>query len=186
MHTVLVLEMQNDMVLEGSPVNIGEMARAIVPNLQRLLAAARERKTPLIYANLCCIPGDPLFAKYPAVHCRPGTTGVEVIEELRPEEGDYVVPIYRMDPFIHTSLEHTLRALGVTTLVVTGNTTEVSCLLAAMGAFQRGFNVIVVTDCCASWTEERHQIGLNYLKLFGKLIKQLTLDETIALLEGGA
>ena len=55
-----------------------------------------------------------------------------------------------------------------------------------MGAFQRGFDVIVVTDCCASWNEERHQIGLNYLKLFGKLIKQLTLTEAIALLEGGA
>ncbi len=183
MYGILVLEMQNDMVLENSPVNIGEMSRAIVPNIQRLLTIARANDTPVVYANLTCIPGDPLFQRYPAAHCIPGTSGVEVIAELKPQEEDYVVPIYRMDAFIHTGLEHILRALDITTLLVTGNTTEVSCLLTAMGAFQRGFDVIVVTDCCASWNEERHQLGLNYLKLFAKLIPQLTLDETIARLE---
>jgi len=181
MHAVLVMEMQKDVIPKGSPVEIGEMGRAIVPNIQKLLDAARERKVPLIYANLCSIPGDPLFKKWPVAHCVPGTPGIEVIDELKPKDGDYVVHIYAMNAFLHTDLEHILRALGVATLIMTGISTDASCLLTAMEAFQRWFDVIMVSDCCASWNEERHQRGLNYLKPFTKI---LNCEEVIKLLKG--
>lgn len=181
MYAVLVMEMQKDIVLEGGPAEVGEMGRTTVLKIQKFLDAARESKVPIIYANLCSIPGDPLFKKWPRAHCVPGTTGIEVVDELKPKAGDYVVDIYAMDAFLRTDLEHILRASGVTTLIMTGLTTDASCLLTAMEAFQRWFDVVMVSDCCASWNEERHQRGLNYLKPFTKILHS---DEVIKLLKG--
>jgi nicotinamidase-related amidase len=181
MYAVLVLEMQKDTVSEGGAVEMGERGRTIVPNIQRLIDAARERKVPIIYGNLCCIPSDSLVKKFPIAHCVIGTPGTDVIEELKPEAGDYLMNTYAIDAFIHTSLEHVLRALGIATVIVTGITTDGSCLLTAMGAFQRSFNVVLVSDGCVTYNEERQQAALKYLKPF---VKILNSDEVIKLLKG--
>jgi len=159
---------------------MGERGRAIVPNIQRLIDAARERKVPIIYSNLCCIPSDPLVKKFPIAHCEVGTPGREVIEELKPEPGDHLVDTYAIDAFLHTSLEHILRALGITTVIVTGTTTDGSCLLTAMGALQRSFNVVVVSDGCVTYNDERQQAALKYLKPFAKI---LTTEELLSQLK---
>ena len=176
MYAVLVLEMQKDTISKGGAVEMGERGRAIVPNIQRLIDAAGERKVPIIYANLCCIPSDPLIKKFPIAHCVIGTTGSEVIEELKPKAGDYLVNTYAIDAFLHTSLEHILRALGIATVIITGTTTDGSCLLTAMGALQRSFNVVVVSDGCVTYNEERQQAALKYLKPFAKI---LTTEEVL-------
>ncbi len=181
MYAVLVLEMQKDTISKGGAVDMGERGRAIVPNIQRLIDAARERKVPIIYGNLCCIPSDPLVKKFPIAHCVIGTAGSEVIEELKPEAGDYLVNTYAIDAFLHTSLEHILRALGIATVIVTGTSTDGSCLLTAMGAFQRSFNVVVVSDGCVTYNDERQQAALKYLKPFTKILNS---DEVIKLLKG--
>jgi nicotinamidase-related amidase len=180
MYAVLVLEMHKDMILKGGAVEFGEGGRAIVPNIKRLLDVARERKAPVIYGSLYATPGDPIFEKVPP-HCLPGTVGIEIIDELKPNERDYVVNIYRMNAFLYTNLEHILSFLHVDTVIITGISTNTGCLLTAMEAFQRGFEVIMVSDGCATYKEEKHRWALEYLKPFAKI---LTTDEVISQLRG--
>ena len=174
MYAVLVLEMQRDLILKESVLDFGEVGRAIVPKIKKLLDAARERKVPVIYTSLYATPGDPIFENFPVLHCIPGTEGIEIIDELKPKEGDYVVNTYRMNAFLFSNLEYLLRVLGVDTLIITGVSTNTGCLLTAMEAFQRGFAVIIASDGCATYKEERHQSALEYLKPFAKI---LTADE---------
>ena len=167
---VLVIEMQNEFVTEGFPFYIGEMAKTMMLPLQKLLDAARHRKVPVVYCNMVPIKEDALFKKFPT-HVVPGTPGAEVADEIKPKDEDYIVPIYAMDAFLHSTLERVLRNLGADTVIIAGETTEVGCLITAMGAFQRGLDVVLVSDCCASWNEEKHQMGLKYLKPFTKVLK---------------
>lgn len=183
MHAVLVSEMQNDIVGKGGPLEHPGVAEAIVPGIQKLLQVARKWGVPVIYSQLSHIKGDPLFEWAPP-HCIPGTWGIEVIDALKPEEGDFMVSVYRMDQFLFSTLEYTLSMLKVDTLIITGINTDTACLLTAMSAFQRGFDVILVTDCCGAWNEEKHQMGLNYLRPFKDFVEQLSLEETIDRLEG--
>jgi len=183
MYAVLVSEMQKDLVEKGAILEHPGVADTIVPRIQRLLQTARQRNVPIIYDVLNYMKGDPLFEWGPP-HCFPQTKGCEVVNELKPEEGDYLVNIYRMNHFLFSNLEHTLRMLKVDTIVLTGINTNAGCLLTAVDAFQRGFDVIIVTNCCAAWNEEKHQSGLSYLRQFKDFIEQLNLDETIDRLEG--
>lgn len=183
MYAVLVSDMQNDLLTKGAVLEHHGVAEAIVPEIQELLQVARKEGVPIIYTQLTDVRGDPLFEWAPP-HCVPGTSGIEIIAELKPEEGDHVVSVYRMNQFLFSNLEHILRVLKVETLIITGVNTDTGCLLTIMDAFQRGFDVIVVTDCCASWNEEKHQMGLNYLKPFKDFVEQLTLEQTVSRLEG--
>ena len=183
MYAVLVSEMQKGLVAKGAVLEHPGVADTIVPRLQRLLPVARKNDVPVIYNVLSYLKGDPLFEWAPP-HCIPQTEGFEIVDELTPEAKDYVVNIYRMNHFLFSSFEHILRMLSVDTIIMTGINTNAGCLLTAVDAFQRGFDVIMVTDCCAAWNEEKHQSALNYLKQFKDFIEQLNLEETIARLEG--
>lgn len=181
MYGILVIEMQKDWILEGSVLDKGEMVRAIIPRIQRLLDVARERKVPVIYCNLCLFKqaDDPLAKRFPP-HGVPGTPGAEVVDELKPKEEDYIINMHRFDAFLYSDLEFVLKVAGVDTLIISGVTTQLSCLSTAMHALQMGFNVIMASDCCAAEDEQRHQMGLNYLKPFVKII---TADEVLKLLQ---
>lgn len=81
--------------------------------------------------------------------------------------------------FIHTSLEESLRAHGVDTVVVTGTLTNLCCETTARDAFCRNFEVVVVSDGCAAETPKHHQMALENLE-FGfadvREIKQIMED----------
>jgi len=181
MHAVLVLEMQKDFILEGSVLDLGETGRAMIPRIKKLLDVARERKAPVIYANIYFVAQDPLFTMLPLNYCTPGTAGAEVMDELRPSDGDHIVTIYRMNAFLYSNLEYLLRVLGVATVIITGQSTNTGCLLTAMEAFQRGFKVIIASDGCATYKEEKHRAALEYLRPYARI---LTIDEIINLLKG--
>ena len=180
MHAVLILEMQKDLILEGSVVDVGEMGRAMIPRIKKLLDVARERKVPLIYGNIYFVAQDPLFKPRPP-HCVLGTPGAEVVDELKPRDGDHIVNIYRMNAFLYSNLEYLLRVLGVATLIITGISTNGGCLLTAMEAFQRGFKVIIASNGCATYKEEKHRVALEYLRPYAQI---LTIEEIIDLLKG--
>ena len=175
MNGIVVLEMQNDFYDPESFIFVGEMAKAMIPNIQKLIKAARGMKVPLIYCNNTYIKDDYLYGKTP-LHCFPGTAQYEIIDEVKPEEEDHIIPVYAMDAFLNSLLERILRSLKISRLFITGLSTDIGCLLTAMGAFQRGFEVYLISDCCATRSEEKHQMALNYLKPFTKVV---TADEAI-------
>ena len=158
---ILVIDMLNDFVHGVLKV---ERAPRITPNIKRLLEHARRKGIPVIYTNDSHLPKvDREFKVWPE-HAVAGSWGAEVIEELRPAEGDYIVRKRRYSAFYSTDLDLLLRELEVDTLILTGLVTDVCVQHTAADAFFRGYHIIVPRDCVDSLTEERHLSALEYMK----------------------
>ena len=82
-----------------------------------------------------------------------GTWDVEIIDDLAPVEGDVIVDKNRYDAFLYTDMEVVLRALGVTSVLVTGCATNVCVESTARAADMRDFTVAVASDCTTTQAE---------------------------------
>jgi nicotinamidase-related amidase len=116
-----------------------------------------------------------------------GSPGTEVMPELGPREGDYVITSkHRLSSWLDTDLESTLRVLGIETLLLIGINTNTCVLCAAFEGFNRDYGVVVVSDCVHSmYGDDLHELGLeNVARCFGWV---LSVDEIVAkLAETGA
>lgn len=158
---LLVVDMLNEFLSEGGVMPFSR-GRAIVPTLQTVISFCRERGIPVIYVNESHRPGfdDSQFKKR-GVHCIAGSWGAQVIEELKPEPGDHIVPKRRYSGFYDTDLDTLLRTLGVKRLIVTGCVTNICVRSTVHDAFFRGYEVMVPRDCVEA-TGQREQDSSLY------------------------
>ena len=180
---LLVIDMQNDFVEEGAPLEFPE-GRRILPTLQKVLDAAREHGMPVIYpAHVHRRGGADMGIHrelYPPVAAGEalvdGGRGADVHPEIAPQAGELVIKKHRYNSFYATDLEIVLRGLGVDTVVLTGMTTECCVLGTARGALECGFRSVVLADACASCdypdlghgpmpAEEMHRAALRIMSL---------------------
>ena len=99
-----------------------------------------------------------------SIHCLEGDPGTDLVDELRPGPGDYFIQKRRYSCFIHTDLDILLRGLGVQTLLLAGNLTNVCVHYTFADAHQRDYYARVVTDCVAGSTETRHLASLDAME----------------------
>jgi nicotinamidase-related amidase len=171
-----LVEMQNDIVHES---NIGERGlggvlahqvekRGIIAKLAALTSAARARGVPVLYINFCGKPGFPrpstrlhrLSGSKPRLV--EGTWGVKVHEALTPEPQDFVLErTVGVDGSYGTQLYPVLCQLGRTTMLMTGVSTNLAVEGIVRASVNRGFDVIVIEDCCASYPDEWHRFSID-------------------------
>lgn len=103
--------------------------------------------------------------------------GTEFIKPLNYDaENDIAIIKTRVSPFYKTELLDRLKSLEVGTIVLSGVATNNAIALCAREAWDRDFNVIIVTDACAAGNEEIHTQTLKILPPFIK--KQITDELT--------
>jgi len=154
---VLVIDMQNDFVAVGAPLEFPD-GREIVPAIQRVLNVARENGVRVIYtAHVHRNDGSDMGLHrdlYPPVAAGDalvdGEVGADVYHEIAPMPGELVVKKHRYSAFCGTDLAVVLGGLGIDTLLLTGMTTECCVLSTARGALELGMKTLVVADACAS------------------------------------
>lgn len=176
---IIVVDMLKDNLKESARNPYVQEGKAIIPNLKKLLSESRKRGFPIIFACDSFLQGDFIFKGRMKVHSLRGTRGAEVVDDLRPEPMDIVLPKRRFSAFFKTDLDQTLRLLNVDTIVVTGMTTEVCVLMTVMDGLSHDFSVIILEDCSASRNEEFHQGCLRLYRDFAlyPLLRIMTLDE---------
>ncbi|MEM2281088.1 MAG: isochorismatase family cysteine hydrolase [Candidatus Bathyarchaeia archaeon] len=161
---VIVIDMLNDFVTGDLKC---ERAQHIIPNLKRLLEAAREHKVPVIYCNDAHYPSDFEVHRW-GLHAVKGTKGAEVIPELKPTEKDFIVEKRTYSGFYETGLDPLLRSLyngeGVKTVVLCGIHTHICVQHTAADAFFRGYRIVVAKDGVEAFTQEDHEHGLHYME----------------------
>lgn len=185
-HAILIIDMLNDFAdPEGAlycPNN-----RKIIPTLQKLMKWVRDRNAQgnddvrLIFIQEAHRVGDADFKVRP-VHSIKGTWGSEFIEELLPEDGEYIVQKRRHSAFAHTDLDLYLREEHIDTVVVTGTWTNVCVRSSASDALYYAYKVVTLSDACQSKTDELHENGLKDLSIFTKV---MTVDDYINAWEEG-
>jgi biuret amidohydrolase len=96
-----------------------------------------------------------------------GEPGHQIIPQLYPADGEIVIDKPGKGAFYHTDLDLLLGNHGIETLLVCGVTTEVCVHTTVREANDRGYCCIVLSDCCASYFPEFHEIGLRMIAAQG-------------------
>lgn len=140
----------------------------VVPNLQRLVALCRATGVEVMYTVIQSLTRDgrdrSLDYKLSGFHYLPGSWEAQVLEAVRPEEDEIVLPKTSSGVFNSTTIDYVLRNLGVETLVVTGFLTDQCVDHAVKDGADRGYYVVCLSDACATHTRERHDNALKAFK----------------------
>lgn len=164
---VILIDMQNDVVRPGG-APLSDERQATVSNCVRLVAWARESSVPVVLVRVLRRPDGSDWPRsplgrggaQPAVLIE-GTPGCDFIDELTPQPQDYVVEKRRTSAFYATSLDFLLQRLGRDLLVVGGIATNWGVESTVRDAWDRDYDVIVVSDCCEAFSLQDHEHSLN-------------------------
>jgi nicotinamidase-related amidase len=164
-------------------------ARPQVDACVRLLAAARDAGVPVAYAcgdhrpdglDLATAISDDALARSDQPR-GPDPAGLEIIDELKPRPGDYVIRKHRWNMFFQTELELILRARDIDTILLAGGSTEIGIASSCYGARDLDFNTMLVRQCLRSGRGQR--ISDFFLdRVAGNIARVRSLDEVIQML----
>lgn len=194
---LLVIDMQRDFV---EPGGFGEtlgndvsQLRAAIPPLQAALAATRDAGITVIHTreghlpDLSDCPPAKLTRGEPALRIGDpgpkgrilirGEYGHDIIDELAPADGELVIDKPGKGSFYATGLDDTLRSRGITSLIVTGVTTEVCVHTTVREANDRGYECLVLADCVGSYFPEFQRYGLAMIAAQGGIFGWVALSE---------
>ena len=185
-HTALVVvDMQRDFCIPGGAFDkLGvdiSMYPPMIPRLARLIDGARAVGAPVIYIQMTVLPGrrseSPAQIRFnlrlhlgadgvvePLSYTPDGSVGQEVIPELAPQDGDWIVKKYRSSAFWGTNLDMLLRSNGIQSIVVSGCTTEGCVESTARDGLFADYYVVIPEDCVASDDRTQHDASLLLMR----------------------
>ena len=187
---LVVIDMQRDFV---EPGGFGEtlgndVSRlgAIVPTVARLITGFRAAGCPVIHTRECHVPdlsdlpdakrdrGNPsLRIGDPGPMGRilvAGEPGAEIIPELAPTKGEYVLDKPGKGAFCRTDFEAHLNAKGLRKLVFAGVTTEVCVQTTMREANDRGFDGLLATDATESYFPQFKSATIDMITAQGGIV----------------
>jgi nicotinamidase-related amidase len=160
-HTAIVTQECQGAVIgpnAGLALLAEEARRVALPNIIRLLPAARAAGLPIVHCVVQRRPdgqGSNHNAKIFAigrgeVNILPGTPGAAVLPELGPEPTDLVLGRWHgVGPMGGTDLDAVLRNLGVSTIVVVGVSLNIAIPNVVMDAVNAAYRVVIPKDAVA-------------------------------------
>lgn len=159
---LLVIDMQ-DFFLDPQSPTYTCGGPPIIANIQRLIAAFRERNRPVIYTKHVHHPSGHdagIMGWWWKGMCLEGSPQSEIHRDLAPAPGEKVVLKHRYSSFYNTDLEVVLRGLKVEDVVISGIMTNLCCESTARDAYFRDYRVFFPADATGSVTEELHLASL--------------------------
>ena len=197
--TALVLiEYQNDFTSEGGTLH--EAVKGVMdssnmlPNTVETVKKARELGATVIMAPISFAEGYNEITSHPYGILKgvvdtnsflKGTWGADFVDDLKPEENDIVVEGKRgLDTFASTNLDFILRSRGIENIALGGFLTNCCVESTMRTGYERGFNVITLTDCVAATSEEEQRVAIE--KDYPMFSRPMTHNEFLDILAGQA
>jgi nicotinamidase-related amidase len=94
------------------------------------------------------------------VHATRAGSGAKFLPETAPAPGDPIIANVGQDRFYNTKLDETLKAKGITTLVLTGWKVSGSVLYTSVGATLRDYTVVIPKDASRAGPDYEEAIGI--------------------------
>ena len=191
---LVMIEFQNDFVSEGGALHeavAGSMARTnMLANTLDTVAAMRSAGVQVIHSPIAFVKG------YGEINAHPygilagvvGATafvkdewGARIVDSLAPQANDIVLEGKRgLDAFGSTNLDFILRSKGIGTIALAGFLTNCCVESTMRSAYERGYEVITLTDCVAATSDEEHDNALKFdYPMFSKPMTHLEFIEAL-------
>ncbi len=191
---LLVIDPYNDFISEGGKIwgRIRAVAEAnsCVPNMLRVLNAARQARLRVFYAmHHRYRPGDYETWKYIAPIQKAGwsskafengTWGGEIRSEFAPQPGDVVAQEHWCSSgFANTDLDLQLKKHGIHQLIVTGLIAHTCVESTVRFAAELGYEVTMIKDATADYSDEMMHASLH-LNIPNYASAVVTTEEIVA------
>jgi nicotinamidase-related amidase len=176
--------------LSDAEYRFNRIETLIIPNTQKLLAAWRKAKAPVIYVTVGSRKADlsdapPHLRKFVDI-CNnyEGSFENGIVAELAPQSGEPVLLKNTMGAFASLPLDKVFDELGVKSAVYTGVSTNNCVDTTAREAADRGYGSILISDATGTCSDRMQDVTLeSFLRLFGRVA---TTDQAIAELNAKA
>lgn len=160
--------------------------RAIIPNVNALIAAARGAGCTIIHTRQGYRADRADMTPYEVWRRKRAgiddtqvllrsSPGYEIVPEIEVRPEDIIVDKTANGAFTYTDLEHVLRARGITHLLFTGCTTDVCVHTTLREAQDRNFQNLLIEDACASGDAYAHAAAVHMVTvedgIFGVVAK---------------
>ena len=142
---------------------IFENALPAARNIAKIKERAKRSQIPVIYVNDNYGMWKNNFEATLAA-AEETSKGNQIVDLIRPDKDDYHILKPQRSGFFATPLDVLLSSLEVSTLVITGLTTDICVLFTANDAYMRGFRIIVPADCTAAMDDKARKHALDLLR----------------------
>lgn len=188
---LIVIDVQNQTIEDQKQVHnsyfLNQLTALVLPNLQRLIRAARETGAEVIYTVIENLTRDgrdrSLDYKLSNIFVAKGSWQAKVVDAIKPGDDDIVLSKTSSSLFNSTNFDYLLRNLGAEHLVVTGLLTDQCVDHTVRDAADRGYRVVCISDACAAHSEQRHESALS---LFAGYCRIMTTNDLINELQAGS
>jgi len=178
---LVVIDLQKGIVgMLAAPHASGD----VIANAATLAAAFRKNGMPVFLVRVTPSP-DGKDALHPSTDAparawdRPADWA-EVVPQLGPEPGDFVITKHQWGAFYGTDLDLQFRRRGITTMVLCGISTNMGVESTARFAYEYGYDQVFVEDAMSAFLAEDHTFAIE--KIFPRLGKVRSTAEVVTAL----
>ena len=159
-------------------------AEIVVRNAAALAAAFRENGMPVFLVRVAPSPDGKDALRPIADAAMPAQTPppdwAEIVPEMGPKQGDFVITKRQWGAFYGTDLDLQLRRRGLAAIVLCGIATEFGVESTARDAYERGYQQVFASDAMTGLHAESHANAIE--RIFPRMGRVRGTEEIIAAL----